>query len=51
MRYSIKTQSCKKDFSKVRPRSSHTLCEDISGEYVYILGGYGENQSLDESLA
>jgi hypothetical protein len=31
IRYSVRTQTCKKDFAKVKPRSSHSLCEDING--------------------
>jgi hypothetical protein len=43
IRFSIKTQTCKKDFAKVKPRSSHSLCEDSNGE-IYILGGYGPEE-------
>ncbi len=43
IRYSLRTQTCKKDFSKVKPRSSHSLCEDSKGD-IYILGGYGPSQ-------
>ena len=41
MRYNIRTEVTKKDFAKVIPRSSHSLCQDKNGD-VYILGGYGQ---------
>ena len=40
VRYSVKTGTNKKDFVRVRARSSHSLCQDANGD-VYILGGYG----------
>ena len=46
MKYSVQNQGCKKDFARVRPRSSHSLCQDVSGD-VFILGGYGEK---DETI-
>lgn len=49
MRYNIKTQVTKKDFAKVIPRSSHTLCQDKNGD-IFILGGYGQSEREDESL-
>lgn len=42
-KYSLKAktgENFKKDFSKVKPRSSHSMCE--YGDYLYILGGYGQ---------
>lgn len=47
MRYNIRTQVTKKDFAKVTPRSSHSLCQDKSGD-IFILGGYGQSQQNDE---
>lgn len=41
MRYSLRSETCKKDFARVRPRSSHSLCQDDSGD-IFILGGYGQ---------
>ena len=32
----------KKDFAKVKPRSSHSMCE--VGDSIYILGGYGPGE-------
>lgn len=43
VRYSIRTGTTKKDFARVRARSSHSLCQDSNGD-VYILGGYGSSQ-------
>lgn len=43
VRYSIRTGSTKKDFARVRARSSHSLCQDMNGD-VYILGGYGSSE-------
>ena len=37
----------KKKFSKVIPRSSHCICE--VGDYLYILGGYGQNEEGDDA--
>lgn len=42
MKYTIRTQITKKDFAKVIPRSSHTLCQDKNGD-IFILGGYGQS--------
>ena len=39
-RYSLKASQFKKDFAKVKPRSSHSICAD--SEYLYITGGYGK---------
>jgi hypothetical protein len=49
MRYNIRSQVSKKDFAKVTPRSSHSLCQDKNGD-IFILGGYGQVQSEEESL-
>jgi hypothetical protein len=43
VRYSVHNETAKKDFARVKPRSSHSLCQDTSGN-VYILGGYGPPQ-------
>jgi hypothetical protein len=43
MRYNIRNQATKKDFAKVTPRSSHSLCQDKNGD-IFILGGYGQQQ-------
>jgi hypothetical protein len=48
MKYSLQTQSCKKDFARVRPRSSHSLCQDVTGD-IFILGGYGEKDQTNGS--
>jgi hypothetical protein len=49
MRYSIRTQVTKKDFAKVFPRSSHSLCQDKNGD-VFIMGGYGQAELEDEPV-
>lgn len=49
MRYNIRNQVSKKDFAKVIPRSSHSLCQDKTGD-IYILGGYGQAVHEDESV-
>lgn len=49
MRYNIRTQLTKKDFAKVIPRSSHSLCQDKSGD-IYILGGYGQTPQGQEPV-
>jgi hypothetical protein len=49
MRYNIRTQVTKKDFAKVIPRSSHSLCQDKSGD-IFILGGYGQPAHEDDSV-
>jgi hypothetical protein len=49
MRYNIRSQVSKKDFAKVTPRSSHSLCQDRNGD-IYILGGYGQAQHEEESV-
>lgn len=40
VRYSVRSGTTKRDFARVRARSSHSLCQDANGD-VYILGGYG----------
>lgn len=49
MRYNIRTEVTKKDFAKVIPRSSHSLCQDKNGD-IYILGGYGQASHEEESV-
>ena len=39
-KFSLVLNEFKKDFAIVKPRSSHTLCEDPLNDYVYILGGF-----------
>jgi hypothetical protein len=46
IKYIIRNKLMKKDFARVTPRSSHSLCQDKNGD-IYILGGYGQ---LDEQL-
>ena len=41
IKYMIRNKMMKKDFARVIPRSSHSLCQDKNGD-VYILGGYGQ---------
>jgi hypothetical protein len=50
MKYLLQTQGCKKDFARVRPRSSHSLCQDIAGD-VFVLGGYGEKDTTTGSAS
>lgn len=40
-KYSLLSGEFKREFAEVKPRSSHTLCEDVNSECVYIVGGYG----------
>ena len=49
MRYNVRTQQVKKDFARVIPRSSHSLCQDINGD-ILILGGYGQSDRLDDPV-
>lgn len=49
MKYSIKAQTIRKDFARVAPRSSHSLCQDKNGD-IFILGGYGQNPNTGDPL-
>jgi len=41
IKYTIKNKHMNKNFARVTPRSSHSLCQDKNGD-IYILGGYGQ---------
>lgn len=48
IKYMIKDKIMKKNFARVIPRSSHSLCQDKNGD-IYILGGYGPLDERDQS--
>lgn len=40
------SEQFKKDFSKVKPRSSHCMCE--VGDHIFIMGGYGPDEGEED---